>query len=423
MYKYSKTAVNLSIYIDQNLIFMQNKGLEEGIKRMIAGIIGASGYAGAELVRLLAGHPALGGFRLASVSFEGNRIEEVYPNFLKRVSSALVKPEEALEGSDVVFAALPAGVGEPFAKTCVERGIPFIDFSADVRFGGDGETFKAWYGKAYRYPELREYGVYGLPELNRSRIREQAASGRVIIGNPGCYPTGASLGVYPALAKGLYGGPGGGAEGRAGASPERGGPDPFRGPIIVDAASGVTGGGREPSRSFHFPECSDSFAPYKVGAHRHTPELSRTFRAMGGEEIPLVFTPHLAPMNRGILSTIYIPLAPEWRVPGASAGAPRPPSGEIEAKTGRIRELYGEFYRNEPFVRVLPPGLSASTNRVRGSNYCDISIHLDPGGSTLIVASAIDNMVKGAAGQAIQNMNIIKGFDETAGLGAIPGLF
>jgi N-acetyl-gamma-glutamyl-phosphate reductase len=384
---------------------------------MIAGIIGASGYAGAELVRLLAGHPALRGFKLASVSFAGDRIEQVYPNFLKRISAALVKPEELIDGADVVFAALPSGIGEPFAGSCMEKKIPFIDISADFRFGEDGDSFKAWYGRDYLYPELRKHSVYGLPELNRRRIRDLAGSGRVIIGNPGCYPTGASLGAYPALARGLYGGLGGGGpEGRSG-------PGEFRAPIIVDAASGVTGGGREPSRSLHFPECFDSVAPYKVGAHRHTPEISRTFRAMGGEEIPLIFTPHLAPMNRGILSTIYIPLAPEWRVPGASAGPPRPPSGEIEAGIGRIRDLYGDFYRDEPFVRVLPPGVAASTNRVRGSNYCDISVHMDQGGSTLIVVSAIDNMVKGAAGQAIQNLNIIKGFDESAGLGMIPALF
>ncbi|MDR1058291.1 MAG: N-acetyl-gamma-glutamyl-phosphate reductase [Treponema sp.] len=372
---------------------------------MIAGIIGASGYAGAELVRLLAGHPECAGFKLASVSFEGGRIEQVYPNFLKKVSAILVKPEAVIEGAGAVFAALPSGVGEPFAAACAEKGIPFIDISADFRFGDDGETFRAWYGRDYLYPELRKYSVYGLPELNRRRIRELAASGPVIVGNPGCYPTGASLGAYPALAKGLYGG----------------GSDPA--PVIVDAASGVTGGGREPSRSFHFPECSDSLAPYKVGAHRHTPEISRAFRAMGGRDIPLIFTPHLAPMNRGILSTIYIPLGPEWRVPGASAGAPRPPSGEIEAMTGRIRELYGDFYRDEPFVRVLPQGVTASTNRVRGSNYCDISVHMDQGGTTLIAASAIDNMVKGAAGQAIQNLNILMGFEESAGLGMIPALF
>jgi N-acetyl-gamma-glutamyl-phosphate reductase len=372
---------------------------------MIAGIIGATGYAGAELVRILAGHPRIKGIVPASVSFEGERIETVYPNFIGKISCPLVKAEEAVDRSGVVFAALPHGVGEPYAKICLEKGIPFIDFSADYRFDGDEAVFTAWYGKAYVHPELRERSVYGLPELNRQKILGLKASGPVIIGNPGCYPTGASLGCFPALAKGL-------------AAP---------GTVIVDSASGVTGGGREPVRSFHFPECSDSMAPYKVGAHRHTPEISRTLGVMaaaGGYPAPsVIFTPHLAPMNRGILSTIYIPLKPEWQAPAAEQSAPRPPSKEIESRVVEIRRLYEDFYKDEPFVRVLPAGLAAATNRVRQSNFCDISVHLDHGGTTLIVVSAIDNMVKGAAGQAVQNMNIVLGFGETEGLEMIPALF
>jgi N-acetyl-gamma-glutamyl-phosphate reductase len=372
---------------------------------MVAGIIGATGYAGAELVRLLAAHPRLTGLVPASVSFEGERIESIYPNFLGKVSAPLVKPEEAIARADVVFAALPHGVGEPYARACVDKGIPFIDLSADYRFDDDEATFIAWYGKSYVHPELRGRSVYGLPELNRKKMMDLKASGPVIVGNPGCYPTGASLGAFPALAKGL-------------AAPATA--------IIVDSASGVTGGGREPARSFHFPECSDSVAPYKVAAHRHTPEISRNFAFMaerGGLPAPhVIFTPHLAPMNRGILSTIYIPLAPDWQVPAVS-GAPRPPTREIEAKTGEIRGIYEDFYAREPFVRVLPLGIFAATNRVRQSNFCDISVHVDQGGRTLIIISAIDNMVKGAAGQAVQNMNILMGFEETAGLAMIPALF
>jgi N-acetyl-gamma-glutamyl-phosphate reductase len=373
---------------------------------MKAGIIGATGYAGAELARLLAGHPRIDSLVLGSVSFAGERIEDIYPNFLGRISAPLLKPEAAVAEADVVFAALPHGVGEPFAQTCVERGVPFIDLSADYRFDEDEAAFSAWYGKPYLHRELRKRSVYGLPELNRARIRELAASGPVIIGNPGCYPTGASLGAFPALAKGLA------APGAV---------------IIVDSASGVTGGGREPQRSFHFPECADSLAPYKVGAHRHTPEIARNFAAMaakgGSSAPPVIFTPHLAPMNRGILSTIYIPLAGAWRTGGAEQSAVRPPSKEVTAQAGEIREIYAAFYKDEPFVRVLPAGEIAATNRVRQSNYCDISVHLDQSGGTLIIASAIDNMVKGAAGQAVQNMNIIFGFDERAALEAIPALF
>ncbi|AEF82325.1 N-acetyl-gamma-glutamyl-phosphate reductase [Leadbettera azotonutricia] len=381
---------------------------------MTAGIIGATGYAGAELVRLLAAHPEVSGLALASVSFEGEMIENIYPNFFGKISAPLVKPEEVIARSDAVFAALPHGVGEPYAKACVEKGVDFIDLSADYRFDDDEDTFKAWYGKPYIHPELRQRSVYGLPELNREKILSLKKKGPVIIGNPGCYPTGASLGAFPALAKGLA------ALGSEALGPKA----PCT--IIVDSASGVTGGGREPQRSFHFPECSDAVAPYKVGSHRHTPEISRNFKAMaalGKAEPPLViFTPHLAPMNRGILSTIYIPLVQAWQAP-ASAGAPRPPSKEIEAKASEIRSLYAGFYEDEPFVRVLPAGVNAATNRVRQSNFCDISVHLDPAGTTLIVCTAIDNMVKGAAGQAIQNMNVLMGFDETSGLAAVPALF
>ena len=376
---------------------------------MIAGIIGATGYAGAELVRLLSGHPKIDKLILSSVSFEGGQIEDIYPNFLGRVSGALLKAADVIAASDVVFAAMPHGVGEEFAASCMERKIHYIDLSADFRFGEDEAVFSAWYGKTYKFPGLHKNSVYGLPELNRQRLRELASSGPVIVGNPGCYPTGGSLAAFPALAKGLAG------QGS---------------PIIVDSVSGASGGGREPSRSFHYSECADSVAPYKVASHRHSPEIARNLAAMAAaanQPAPqVIFTPHLAPVNRGILSTVYIPLAAAWRVtPENASAAPAnlPASQAIEAKTAQARALYADFYRNEPFVRVLPAGLTASTNRVRQSNYCDISAHVDINGSTLIVTSAIDNMVKGASGQAIQNMNILFGFDETAGLDAIPMLF
>ena len=383
---------------------MDRAGAKVHNKNMKAGIIGATGYAGAELVRLLSGHPKINELVLSSVSFEGERIENIYPNFLDSISGPLLKAEDVIAVSDVVFAALPHGVGEQFAAACQERKIHFIDLSADFRFDDDEKVYSAWYGKKYQYPELRKKSVYGLVELNRNRIKELAAIGPVIIGNPGCFPTGSSLGVFPALAKGLV----------CNAKP-----------IIVNSVTGVSGGGREPSRSFHYPECADSVAPYKVASHRHTPEIARNFAVMaetgGNPPVQVIFTPHLAPMNRGIISTIYIPLSQNWRVTPDSVCLP--PSKEIEAKTDEIRALYAGFYRDEPFVRMLPAGLTAATNRVRQSNYCDISVHLDLNGSTLIVTTAIDNMVKGAAGQAIQNMNILFNFDEKSGLEAIPALF
>jgi len=356
---------------------------------MKAGIIGATGYAGAELARLLAGHPEIDEMVLSSVSFEGERFEDIYPHALGRISAPLVKAEEVVAAADVVFAALPHGVGEAYAGACAAKGVPFIDLSADFRFGEDEAAYRAWYGKPYQRPELHQNAVYGLPELNRGRVRElRGAAGGAIIGNPGCYPTGASLGVFPALAKGLA----------AAAT------------IIVDAASGISGGGREPSRSFHYPECADSISPYKIGAHRHIPEIERNFAAMAARENrpapAVIFTPHLVPMNRGILSTIYIPLAAEWQ------------TGSVE----KLRSLYADFYDNEPFVRVLPQGVTAAANRVRQSNYCDISVHLDHRKTTLIIVTAIDNMVKGAAGQAVQNMNILFDFNERDGLEMIPSI-
>jgi N-acetyl-gamma-glutamyl-phosphate reductase len=360
---------------------------------MKAGVIGATGYAGAELVRILAGHPEIDGMIFSSVSFEGEQFEDVYPNVLGRISAPLVKAEDVVSAADVVFAALPHGVGEEYAQKCVEKDIPFIDLSADFRFGDDEAVYSAWYGRPYSHPDLHANAVYGLPELNRKRIRELAEKGKIIVGNPGCYPTGASLGAFPALAKGLA------ADSAT---------------IIIDSASGISGGGREPSRSFHYPECADSVAPYKIGSHRHTPEIERNFAAMtrlqeeATVEVPsIIFTPHLVPMNRGILSTLYIPLAPAWRAENPS----------------KIHALYNDFYREEAFVRVLPDGVIAATNRVRQSNYCDISVHLDHRKTTLIIVSAIDNMVKGAAGQAVQNMNIIFGFNERDGLETIPSLF
>ncbi|MCL1927192.1 MAG: N-acetyl-gamma-glutamyl-phosphate reductase [Treponema sp.] len=385
---------------------------------MIAGIIGAAGYAGAELVRLLTAHPKITGFVLASVSKPGETITSIYPNFLGAgkaecnpalakfgdTGSILTTPEACVSASDIVFGALPAGTGEGYAALCLKKGISYIDLSADFRFD-DHETYSAWYGKPWQHPELHQRGIYGLPEFNRERIKKLAAAGPCIIGNPGCYPTAVSLACYPALCENAN---------TAGNNYIKHGP----GQIIADAISGVSGTGREPSRTNHFSECSDSVSAYKVGAHRHTPEINSTIAKMAGRFVPLIFTPHLGPLNRGILATVYIPLEHD-----PVTSSTRPQSKEIAEKEATARNGYALFYKDEPFVRVLPENAYASTNRVRQSNYCDLSVHLDHTGSVLIVESAIDNMVKGAAGQAVQNMNIICGFDETEGLTALPALF
>jgi N-acetyl-gamma-glutamyl-phosphate reductase len=386
---------------------------------MIAGILGATGYAGVETVRILLAHGKVDGFALASASFEGKRLDAVYGEFaslLPEKDALLRNNSDVIAAAEVVFSCLPAGKSEEWAAVAAKRGVPFIDFSADFRFGDDEETYRAWYGLPYTHKELHTRSVYGLPELNRAEIAAAGqGSGAAIIANPGCYPTAATLAALPALRSGLYAG----------------------GTIIVDAASGVTGAGREPARMYHFPEMSDSMTAYKTGCHRHSPEIARNFvccaqnscsrgsRGSRGSRLEfggsVIFTPHLAPMNRGILATVYIPLSKKWAAGGGDSL--RPASDAVSQKAAEIHSLYADFYRTEHFVRVLPPGTSPATNRVRASNFCDISVSLDQTGTTLIVLSAIDNMVKGAAGQAIQNMNILCGFPEGEGLEHAPALF
>lgn len=348
------------------------------------GILGASGYAGAELVRILLSHPEPNRLRLSSVSFEGKGLDIVYPSFYALGGSSkgasalsLESADAVIDASEVLFSCLPHGYAEAAAERCLSKGGLFIDISADFRFGDDEETYTTWYGKTYASAELHAKAVYGLPELNREKIRTAR-----LIGNPGCYPTSAELGLFPALAGGIA----------------------DESSIVIDSASGVTGAGREPSQTTHFPDCADSIAPYKIGAHRHQPEIDRYLSIMAGKPISSVFTPHLAPMNRGIVSTIYFTL--------------RKP---MDAK--ELRSLYASFYANEPFVRVLPAGATATNRNVKFSNYCDISLHLSSNGRTGIVVSTIDNMVKGAAGQAVQNMNLALGLAETAGLTMIPPAF
>lgn len=345
-------------------------------------VLGATGYAGAELVRLLAGHPEAEVAALGSTSKAGVALEGLYPNLGCPGTAgpglpSLVEPEAAIDCAEVVFAALPSGHAEPHATHARERGALFIDLSADFRFGADEATYEAWYGKKYGSAPLHAEAVYGLPELNRKRI-----VGATLVGNPGCYPTASTLGLFPALRLGL-----GKREG-----------------IIINAVSGVTGAGREPTQTTHYPEAADSLAPYKIGVHRHIPEISAVLALMAEGPVDAIFTPHLGAMGRGIVATIYLPLA-----------------RSVSAR--ELREAYAEFYAEEPFVRVLPEGSVATNRNVRMSNYCDVSLHLARGGKTAIIVSAIDNMVKGAAGQAIQNMNIALGLDETAGISMVPSAF
>ena len=357
-----------------------------------AGVIGATGYAGVELVRLLLRHPQVATIHVSSVSFEGQQLEDIYQNLFGLCDSAdgricgktrgfLATAEEVVAASDVVFTALPHGVAEVHADECLRREKRLIDLSADFRFDDDEATFREWYKKDWDLPAVHAQSVYGLPEMYRERIR-----GARIVGNPGCYVTSATLGLLPALKKELI----------------------STDTIIVDSKSGVTGAGRNPSMTNQFCECGESVTVYGVGGHRHQPEIKRNCTIAAGKECGIVFTPHLLPMSRGIISTMYAPLTPSL-------------AGKISAD--EIRGLYREFYGKEPFVRVLDAGRNPTTRNVRGSNYCDIQVYVVDGGRMLQVVSVLDNMVKGASGQAVQNMNLLCGFAETAGLDMIPAAF
>lgn len=349
------------------------------------GIIGATGYVGAELVRLLARHPKVKRLNLSSVSFEGQQMQDVYPNLAGCIDIKLVNADSIVDDSDVIFTALPHGVAEQYAAECLKKGKKLIDMSADFRFDDDEATFTKWYKESWKYQSAHAESVYGLPEMNRKKIAKAR-----IIGNPGCYVTSATLALLPAIENGLI---------------------KFD-PIIIDSKSGVTGTGRNPSIKNQFCECGESISPYAVGAHRHQPEIERNLSIAAGEHCGVVFTPHLVPMSRGIVSTVYAQLNDTIC---EAAGA------EINSKI--IQRLYSDFYANEPFVRVLHSGMVPATKNVRYSNYCDISVHVVHDGKMLEVCSALDNMLKGAAGQAVQNMNIMFGYKEDMGIDMIPPAF
>lgn len=346
-------------------------------------IIGATGYAGAELVRLLLSHPKVELKNISSKSFVGETIDKIYNNLNKYCDKVLIDENNIFEDSDVIFASLPAGLSEEIAKKCFEKNILFIDLGADFRLSNE-EDYKKWYKKDYKYKEIHNEAIYSIPEIIKydNFYNKKDLKNAKIIGNPGCYPTSIGLALAPALANKII----------------------EKDDIIIDSKSGATGAGRELTLNTHFTECNEAFAPYKIAEHRHTPEIEQTLSNIYGEDIKITFVPHLLPLNRGILSTIYAKLKDK---------------NSLE----NIFNLYKEFYKDAKFVRVLNIGNIANLKNVKYSNYCDISIHIDERTNKLIIVSAIDNMVKGAAGQAIQNMNIALGFEEDAGLNMIPPAF
>ncbi len=341
-----------------------------------AAVVGATGYAGAELVRLLYNHPNVEIAALSSVSFEGKEIAEVYPSFKKKPLPTLTNADEAVAAADVVFASLPHGLSEPLAEACLKKGALLIDLGADFRLESE-EAYEEWYKKPFDKPELHGGAVYSLPELFRDAIRDAK-----IVANPGCYPTAAALGLAPALKNGLV----------------------KTDSVIIDAKSGVSGAGRGLTQNTHYPETNETISAYKVGQHRHTPEIEQTLSHVAGKAVKVTFVPHLLPVNRGIEETIYVKLA-----------------DGVDPDT--VRAAYEEFYKDEQFVRIERQGAAAEIRNVTRSNFCDISLHCDKRNGMLIICSCIDNMVKGAAGQAIQNMNIKFGLPEETGLETLPAGF
>ena len=333
-------------------------------------VLGATGYAGIELVRILSNHPEVSIEFLGSHSFDGQKISEVYQNFAHILDKECKELDlDEVAKCDVAFTALPHGASKTVIPALIEKGIKVIDLSGDFRYD-DVKVYEEWYGQEHSSPELLEEAVYGLCELHRDKIK-----GARLIGNPGCYTTCSILGAAPLLAKGL-------ADAKN---------------IIVDAKSGVTGAGRTTQLPYAFCECTENTKAYKIATHRHTSEIEQELSKLAGEEIIISFTPHLIPQKRGIFSTIYINL-------------------KEKHTTEEIVNLYKEYYKDEFFVRVKNAGELPETKHVAGSNFVDIGVVVDQRLNRAVVTSTIDNLFKGAAGQAVQNMNILFGLDETTGL-------
>src|SRR5574341_335012 len=341
-----------------------------GSKLNIA-IVGSSGYTGGELMRILLNHPRVTVTAITSEKSAGKPITSIFPHLAGLTSLVCepLDPDAVAKKADLVFLALPHVTAQEAAFRFRALGKKVVDLSADYRIA-DPAVYEKWYEHTHQYPELLKSAVYGLPELHREKIKKAS-----LVANPGCYPTGAILGLAPLLGKGAV--------------------DPQS--IIIDSQSGVSGAGRSPSLAHHYPEVNEGFMAYKIGTHRHTPEIEQELSLIAGGQVTVSFTPHLVPMNRGILTTIYAKLS-------------------SMADAGEVRALFQAHFRNEPFVRVLAAGQFPNVRNVRGSNFCDIGVTVDPRTGRAVVVTAIDNLVKGASGQAIQNMNLMMAFEETEGL-------
>lgn len=331
------------------------------------GVVGGTGYTGVELLRLLATHPDVEIAAITSRGEAGTPVARLFPSLRKRVDIAFSDPAKAdLTACQCVFFATPNGVAMGQARALVDAGVKVIDLSADFRLK-DIATWERWYKQKHAAPDLVAEAVYGLPEINRGKIR-----GARLIANPGCYATAVQLALLPLVETDFV----------------------DHGHLVADAKSGVSGAGRKAEIDILFSEASDNFKAYAVAGHRHHPEIVQSLGDAGGRELGLTFVPHLVPMIRGILATVYARVTRE----------------------ADFQRLFEERYAGEAFVDVLPAGTHPETRWVRGSNHCRIAVHRPLGGDTLVILAVEDNLVKGAAGQAVQNMNIAFGLPEARGL-------
>lgn len=338
------------------------------------GIVGGTGYTGVELLRLLAAHPEVEIQAITSRSEKGMPVADMYPNLRGHLDLAFSEPDMAvLTKCDVVFFATPNGIAMTMARELVEAGVKVIDLAADFRIK-DIQEWSKWYGMEHACPELVEKAVYGLPEVNRAEIKNAQ-----LIANPGCYPTAVQLALLPLIENGLV--------------------DTDN--LIADAKSGVSGAGRGAAVAFLQAESSESFKAYGVAGHRHLPEIKQGLAIANKSDVGLTFVPHLVPMIRGIEATCYARLK------------------DSTVSVEQLQSLYENKYADEAFVDVMPAGSLPETRSVKGANNCRIAIHVPQGGDTVVILSVIDNLVKGAAGQAVQNMNIMFGLNESTGLTAI----
>ncbi|MBX9297955.1 N-acetyl-gamma-glutamyl-phosphate reductase [Chromobacterium vaccinii] len=335
------------------------------------GIVGGTGYTGVELLRLLAKHPQARVTAVTSRKDAGIRVDEMFPSLRGRIDLAFSTPDEAkLQDCDVVFFATPNGIAMQEAAALLDAGVRVVDLAADFRIK-DVFEWEKWYGMPHAAPQLVADAVYGLPEVNREAIR-----GARLVANPGCYPTAVQLGFLPLIESGAI----------------------DAASLIADCKSGVSGAGRKGEIGALLAEAGDSFKAYGVAGHRHLPEIRQGLARASGKPVGLTFVPHLTPMIRGIHATLYARLS----------------------KDVDLQQLFEARYAGEAFVDVLPAGSHPETRSVRGANLCRIAVHRPQGGDTVVVLSVIDNLVKGAAGQAVQNMNLMFGLPETDGLDVVP---